>query len=204
MTENDENTERTERLRDIFLDVADEPTVTESQQERPGTLQPSATADDQLREIIQEIQTECGFQTSLDLDDLVQVVRLFHENYSDIAIARELGTASRDRTVARARINLHLFRETDFDAPFDIEQLCDLLQDETPTAQCAEILDVSPSTVRSYTTVVEAEQAAAATDHAYQRRFNEALTQSDSAEPLQVSLDDGLADAIDSSPDTGN
>ncbi|WP_458190725.1 response regulator receiver protein [Haladaptatus sp. NG-WS-4] len=204
MTENDENTDRTERLRDIFLEVSDEPTVTESQEEQPGTLQPSATVDEQLREIIQEIQIEYGFQTSLDLDDLVRVVRLFHENYSDTAIARELGAASRDRTVARARINLHLFRETDFDAPFDIEQLRDLLQDEIPTAQCAEQLAVSPSTMRSYATIIEAEQAATAADHAYQRRFDEALTRSAPEESLQVSLDDGLADAIDSSPDTGS
>jgi hypothetical protein len=200
MTETDITREKTERLREIFLDVADDSTVTENQEETPGTLGDDSGPTEALRPIIQEMKQKYGFQTSLETDELATLVHLFYDEYSDTAIARELGNASRDKTVTRARIHLHLLRETDFDAPFDLDQLRDLREEETSTKTIAETLDVSKSTVGRYCRILDAEQAAGAVDHRYQQQFEAALADSGTDQSIRQSLDSGLDDALDASP----
>ena len=201
MTETDSTREKTKQLREIFLDVADDSTVTEIQEETPGTLGDNSGPTEALQPIIREIKQKYGFQTSLETDELATLVQLFYEEYSDTAIARELGNASRDKTVTRARIHLHLLRETDFDAPFDLDQLRDLREDEeTSTKTIAETLGVSKSTVGRYCRLLDAEQAAAAVDHRYQQQFEAALADSGTNQSIRESLDSGLDDALDPSP----
>lgn len=55
------------------------------------------------------------FETSLSRSELVHLVRLFYDGQSDREIACELGNTNLDKTVARARVHLYLFRDTDFD-----------------------------------------------------------------------------------------
>ena len=200
MAETDSKQEKTDRLREIFLDVADNPTVTEDQQETPGTLESNSVPNESLRAIVQEMKQKYGFRTSLEMDELVTLVQLFYDDYSDTAIARELGNASRDKTVARARIHLQLLRETDFDAPFDLDHLRDLLDDETSPETMAEVLDVSKSTVRRYRRILDAEQAAEAVDYRYQQRFEAVLAGPETDQSIRESLESGLDDALDASP----
>ncbi|WP_231188802.1 winged helix-turn-helix domain-containing protein [Haladaptatus sp. DYF46] len=201
MTETDITREKTERLREIFLDVADDSTVTENQEETPGTLGANSDPTEALRSIIREMKQKYGFQTSLEIDELAILVHLFYDEYSDTAIARELGNASRDKTVTRARIHLQLLRETDFNAPFDLDRLRDLREDEeTSTKAIAETLGVSKSTVRRYCRILDAEQAAGAVDHRYQQQFEAALADSDPDRSIRESLDSDLDDALDASP----
>ncbi|WP_227379187.1 response regulator receiver protein [Haladaptatus halobius] len=199
MSETNIESEKTDRLRKIFMDVADDPTVTEAQEETRGVHHDTSAVDETLGDIIREMETEYSFQTSLSTSELVQLVQLFFDGYSDTAIARELGNASRDKAVNRARIHLQLFRETDFNSPFDLDRLRDLLREDVPTADIAKSLSVSKSTVRKYRNVIEAERAATAVDHRYRRRFEATLAASEQDEFLRISLDDGLDDAIDAS-----
>lgn len=199
MTQTDIGSEKTDRLREIFLDVADDPTVTEAQEESPGVLQDTSAVDETLSDIIREMKTKYEFQTSLSTTELAQLVRLFFDEYSDTAIARELGNASRDKAVARARIHLQLFRDTDFDSPFDLDQLRDLLREDIPTGDIAETLGVSKSTVRKYRRLIEAEHAADAVDHRYRRRFEATFAAPEQDEDIRKSVEDGLDDAIDPS-----
>ena len=141
-----------------------------------------------------------GFRTSLETDELITLVRLFDEDYSDTAIARELGNASRDKTVTRARIHLQLFRETDFDAPVDLDELRDFCDAETSTAKIAEALDTSKSTVGRYRRILDAEQAAEAVDHRYQQRFEAALAGPETDQSIREAVKSGLDDALDASP----
>ncbi|WP_433633502.1 hypothetical protein [Halomicrococcus sp. NG-SE-24] len=199
MTKTEAGSDQTERLREIFQDITDESTVTEEQQESHGTLQQDSAVDETLREIIQEMQAAYEFQTSLSTAELVDLVQLYFDDYSDTAIARELGNASRDKSVARARIHLQLFRDRDFDAPFDVDRLRALLDDEMSTAEIADRLAVSTSTVRKYRRVVRAEHAAEDVDHRYRQRFEDALADPDQEDSLRESLADGLDDALDDS-----
>jgi hypothetical protein len=200
MAETDIKQEKTDRLREIFLDVAGDHTVTEDQQETPSTIESNSVPSDSLRAIIQEMKQKYGFRTSLETDELITLVRLFYEDYSDTAIARELGNASRDKTVTRARIHLQLFRETDFDAPVDLDELRDLLDAETSTTKIAKALDTSKSTIGRYRRILDAEQAAEAVDHRYQQRFEEALSDPETDHSIREALKSGLDDALDASP----
>jgi DNA-binding NarL/FixJ family response regulator len=203
----DTDSEKVEQLTDIFHDIAGGSTTTEHQHEDRWASASTAhsDADDTIRSIIQEMADEYDIRTSLEEDELVTVVRRYHAGEGDTEIARTLGTPNRDKTIARARISLHLFRDTDSDAPFDLAQLRELLGHEAPTTEMADTLSASESTVRAYARVVTAEIEAEQADHEYQHRFEQALsdTERDSddtnlfSETLSASARaSGLEDAV--------
>src|SRR6056297_1689759 len=101
--------EKTEELRDIFMDVTDESTVTEQQEETHGSLSSETEVDERLEDVVARMRDRYDFGT----------------------------------TLSRARIDLHLIRDTDTDAPFDMDDLRDLLDRGATTVECAEDLDVS-------------------------------------------------------------
>lgn len=147
--------EKTAELRDIFVNVTESDTVTERQEEARGSLTGDAPADreERIRETIAELRERCSFETDLADDALVAVVVGFFEGTSDTDIAETVGEDR--RTVVRARLALHLLRDRDTDAPFDLERLRTLL-DEGSVADAAAELDVSESTVRRYRRVLDA------------------------------------------------
>jgi hypothetical protein len=190
--------EKAEQLRDLFVDVTDESTVTEERNEERGTLPDKDEIDDEIRGVIEDMRDEYGFETSLEDDELVTVVRLYHDGASDAQIARELGDDSLDKTVRRARIGLHLFRDSDFDAPFEIDRLRELLDQDATNADAADELGVSASTVRSYRDAVEARREAEAAENEYADRFEAILEDREIAETFTSDAKrDGLEGATE-------
>lgn len=147
--------DKTEHLRDIFLDVAGEETVTEEQEEARGSLADEASTDDRLRSVIERMRDRYEFRTSLSDGDLVTVVKGFFAGKNDTEIAADLGDESLSKTVSRARIDLHLVTDRDVDAPFDLDRLREDLASDRPMTEIADDLDVSESTVRRYRHIVE-------------------------------------------------
>lgn len=147
--------DKTEQLRDIFLDVADEETLTEPQEELRGSLADGEATDERIRSVIEQMRDRYEFRTSLSTDELVTVVRGYFAGKNDTAIARDLGDASLSKTVRRARIDLHLITDRDLDAPFDLDDLRQQLDSDRAMTDIAADLDVSESTVRRYRHVVE-------------------------------------------------
>lgn len=147
--------EKTEQLRDIFLDVADEETLTERQEETRGSLADEATTEERLRSVIEAMRDRYEFHTSLSDDQLVDVVKGFFAGKNDTDIARDLGDESLSKTVSRARIDLHLVTDRDRDAPFDLDVLRELLETDRAMTDIADEFGVSESTVRRYRHVVE-------------------------------------------------
>ncbi|GAA0261351.1 conditioned medium-induced protein 4 [Halobacterium noricense] len=129
--------EKTEELRDIFVDVADGDTVTESQEETHGSLASEADVEARLRETVAEMREDLDFETSLSVDELTTLVERFYDEDGDADIADELGARKTtesssaahqntecsedvdEQTVIDARLDLHLLREADTDAPLD-------------------------------------------------------------------------------------
>ena len=184
--------EKAEQLRDLFVDVTDE------RNEERGTLPDKEEIDDEIRGVIEDMRDEYGFETSLEDDELVTVVRLYHDGASDAQIARELGDDSLDKTVRRARIGLHLFRDSDFDAPFEIDRLRELLDQDATNADAADELGVSASTVRSYRDAVEARREAEAAENEYADRFEAILEDREIAETFTSDAKrDGLEGATE-------
>lgn len=189
--------EKTEELRDIFVDLTDEDTVTETQEEGRGSL---AEADRDrnayLERVVRDMREDEEFDTDLSDRDLVRVVRGYFEGDADAEVAEAL-SVSRD-AVFRARLTLHLVRDRDTDAPFALDRLRELLDEDRPTAEIAEMLEVSPSTVRRYRRVVEAEDAARRASKRYRSAFADAYPDSElAAQHTEDVREDGLEDATE-------
>lgn len=206
------DSKKVEQLTDIFTDLTGESSTTERQHEdrwaSVSADNSDADADETIQSIIRKMTDEYGIQTSLDEDELVTLVQQYHAGKSDTEIARALGSSSRDKTVTRARINLHLFQETDFDAPFELSRLRELLDQDTPTGEIADTLSASKSTVRAYVRVLTAEAEAERASHEYQSRFEQILTDtemdSDDTDQFSETVSptayaSGLEDAVGSS-----
>ncbi|WP_129112742.1 conditioned medium-induced protein 4 [Halegenticoccus tardaugens] len=180
-------TERASQLREIFLRVAPQVrTFTERQQTPRGTVHSEREIDERIATLISEMRERFGFRTSLADDELVALVRGYHADDSDAEIARKLDASP--AVVARARINLHLFRAADEPAAFDVDDLARLLDRGRSVGACARELGVSEATVRRYRHPVEKRREAQRANHYYQTEFENALAEGDLGEDLGTSL----------------
>ncbi|WP_458207248.1 conditioned medium-induced protein 4 [Haladaptatus sp. NG-SE-30] len=187
---------KTEELRDIFMDVTDEATVTEAQEETHGSLGSEEKVDERLRDVIEDMRERYEFDTSLSTEELVTVVRRFYAGDEDDEIASELD-ASED-TVARSRIDLHLFRRSETDVPFDIRTFRALLADDTPLSDCAAELDISESTARRYQHIVEARDEARTANQQFTNEFENILHDRELSDRMAQDIQqDGLDDATE-------
>ncbi|MFB6198320.1 MAG: conditioned medium-induced protein 4 [Halobacteriaceae archaeon] len=190
--------EKTEELRDIFMEVADDETVTERQQETHGSLASEEAVEERLGEVINQMRQDLDFGTTLSDDDLVTVVRRFYAGDSDTEIARNIGDPSLSKSVARARTELHLLRESDTDAPFDFEEFEDELQSEASTAELADEFNVSESTVRRYRRVAEARNEIRIVNDRYRDEFENILQDRELTDRMTEQVqEDGLAEATE-------
>jgi predicted transcriptional regulator len=189
-------TENTEELRDIFKDVADEDTVTETQEEPRGSLTAERASEERLVEIVERMRADHEFETALSDEELAGVVERFYEGDSDAAIADALDVSRRD--VFRARMDLHLVRDRDTDPPFELTDLRELLAEEYPTSEIAERLDVSASTVRRYRRVVEAQNESRRVSERFQSEFEDVLLETEMSEQFTDDVaEDGLEEATE-------
>ena len=190
--------EKTRQLRDIFLDVAEDATVTEHQEPSRGSLAQGTDTDERVRAVIDSMRERRDFPTSLSTDALVRVVRGFYAGESDAEIARLIDDEPSRETVARARLDLHLVADRDLEAPFDLDALRRSMDAERPTADIADELGVSESTVRRYRRVVETQRARRAVGDRYRQEFDRLLSDRDLEERLTEELrQTGLEDATD-------
>lgn len=137
--------EKTAELRDVFLEVTDEESVTERQDGGRGTLvdgEDARALDDRLADVVAELREREGLTTPLPDAALVRVVRAFYEGADDAAIAErvqsaapagEEATPATDEidaeAVFRGRLALHLLRDADADAGVDLDALRGALED---------------------------------------------------------------------------
>ncbi|WP_254823529.1 HTH domain-containing protein [Haloglomus halophilum] len=192
--------EKTEELRDIFEEVTGEETVTEKQEETPGTL---AGEDDEevaerLADVVARMREKYEFETDLSDAEYARVVRGYYEGEDDTDIADTLDVDRRD--VVRARLDVHLVRDRDRDAPFELKELRRLLNadEDLGTGDLAEELDVSPSTVRRYRRVVETETEIRSVSARYQADFEDVLTDAGISHDMTSDIqEDGLQDATE-------
>lgn len=189
--------EKTAELRDIFIDVTDEETVTESQEAARGSLTADeAGGDAAIEEVVAEMRDAYDFATDLSDAELRAVVRGFYEGDTDTAVAERLGVSR--RTVFRARLDLHLVRDRDTDAPFDLTDLRELLEGERTIAEVADALDVAESTVRRYRRVLRAREESRRVSNRYRAAFEDALGDVTLAQRMTEEVtEDGLEDAAD-------
>jgi hypothetical protein len=191
-----------DHLTDIYLDVAeDAESTTEHQHEQRGSRRLSFATNTQISDTISEMQERYGLQTQLSNEQLVTLVKAFFDGEGDTAIARQLGDASLDKTVTRARLGLHLFRESDTTTDFDIDALRECFAADNSDAECARQLDIAKSTANRYRRIFAAKEQAERVDNQYYERFQRYCRDDIDEDPdpdfdPDYATDDGLSDAV--------
>jgi uncharacterized protein YdiU (UPF0061 family) len=191
--------EKTEELRELFVDVAGTDTVTEDQSADRGTLAALADLDDEavkqrLQPVVETMAETFSFEADLTVDERVELVQLFYEGVDDDAIADRLGTDT--ETVFAARMELHLFRESDTDATIEWDQLRDHLRETDDDATLASELALDPDAVGRYRRLFEARQEARRVSHRYRSAFRDVIPDADLADRLtKEATEDGLEEA---------
>jgi hypothetical protein len=190
--------EKTEKLRDIFVDVAGDETVTESQAEARGSL---IEEDDEaiaarLEDVLERMQERYGFDSDLDEEALYAVVRRFYEGEDDATIAEALDID--EEAVFLARTDLHLLREADVDPPFAFEELRELLDAEYTVSEMAAVLDADEPAVQRYRRVLETQRESRQVNGRFRDEFEEILTDADLGTRMTEDVrETGLEDATD-------
>ncbi|MBX0286676.1 conditioned medium-induced protein 4 [Haloarcula salinisoli] len=191
--------EKTEQLRDIFMDVSSEESVTESQAAGRGSLTDTdeATVEERLGETVARMRDRYDFRTDLDDPALVGLVRGFYAGQEDAALAEELGVDA--STVREARLDLHLLRETDDDAEFDTAAFRKRVVGGGATDdELAAAFDIDTERAARYRRVVEAQAAARGVSHRFTSEFEDALTEAGLATQMTAGLrETGLDEATE-------
>ncbi len=187
---------RTDQLRDLVLKIGASTKVVEKQATRHGSLRGSGEIERALLGVVREMMKQYGIQTKLTPEQLSAVVRLFYKSLSDTEIAEQLGDRALNKTVSRARIKLHLFRETDLRPPFDKGEFLRLSDAGKSVKEMAEALKVAPSTISEYRNIFDSQRASER--DGYTKRFLEILSDQDVSERMVTAhTEDGLQDTID-------
>jgi DNA-binding CsgD family transcriptional regulator len=187
---------RTDQLRDLVLKIGASTKVVEKQATRHGSLRGSGEIERALLGVVGDMIKQYGIQTKLTPEQLSTVVRLFYKGLSDTEIAERLGDRALNKTVSRARIKLHLFRETDLKPPFDKGEFLRLSDAGKSVKDMAEALKVAPSTISEYRNIFDSQRASER--DGYTKRFLEILSDQDVSERMVTAhTEDGLQDTID-------
>ena len=187
---------KTDQLRDLVMKIGASTKVVEKQATRHGSLRGSGEIEAALLGVVKDMINQYQIQTKLTPEQLSTVVRLFYKGLSDTEIAEQLGDRALNKTVSRARIKLHLFRETDLKPPFDKQQFIVLSDAGKSVKEMAEALKVAPSTISEYRNIFESQKASER--DGYTKRFLEILSDQDVSERMVTAhTEDGLQDTID-------
>lgn len=207
--------DKTAKLRDIFIDATGSDTVTESQEEGPGSLVDGdeRRVTERVDELVARMRDRYEFESHLDAADLRRVVFGFYEGEDDAAVAAALDAEADAETVFVARMDLHLVGDadrpgpsdgradagdSDRDAPFDLSDLRSLVVEGADDETCAAELDADVETVARYRRVVEAMAEATRANDRYRDEFEALLTDVDLSSRLDVDArHDGLREATE-------
>lgn len=190
--------DKTAELRDIFLDATGEETVTERQTERRGSLvdvDDPAAVDDRLRDLVATMRERYEFETDLDPDAYVRLIRGFYEGEDDDALAEALDTVA--ETVVRARLDCHLVRDADR-AGDAFASIRERIVADDDDATIVDDVGTDAEAVAHVRRVVTAEREATRANDRFRAAFTELLTDADLSDRLASdSREDGLREATE-------
>ena len=188
--------EKTEKLRDIFLSVSGEETVTESQTESHGSLtEEGASVEHRLSEVIDRLREKFGFETELTDAQRLPLIEQFYDGQSDEQLADELGCS--ESTVFDARMELHLLRDDEPPlADNDLETVTE--NPDADPSTLAERLGTDEQAVRRSRAVGQTLDRSRRASQRFITSYQEILTDRDLTSQFATDTqDDGLTDATD-------
>lgn len=191
--------EKTESLRDLFVETTGTESVTEAQTEGRGTLADrDGETEARVREVVAEMRARYGFTSALadDIAALATVARAFHDGEGDAAVA---ATADVDEaTVRDARLDLHLVREADREPPAGVEarDLAELAEAGASLGEAADVLDADPAALALPYRAALTDAASRRANGRYRDEFAALLADADLRGRL-TEMDDGLREATE-------
>jgi hypothetical protein len=187
---------RKQQLFELFANITNKTKIVEPMKKIHGSLRDKEAIEREIALIMREILDQGLFKTKLIPRQLARLVIQYYEGKNDTEIARSLGDEKLSKTVARARVRLKLFRDLDFDMPFDRQEMETLLDSGLTMKEVSEKLGISPSTLREYRHIIEQERDE--TIDPYLDRIKGVMEDRDLSEQMTRSVTvDGLAEAID-------
>lgn len=111
----------------------------------------SDASDQEIKDAVKAL----SIKTTLTLDEMVTVFKMYHEGYSDSEIAVSLGDRKKMRNVERVRIKCGLFRWRDFETPFDVNEFISAVDGGKTDAEIAAMFGAGKSTIRTYRQVLD-------------------------------------------------
>jgi hypothetical protein len=190
--------ERTEELRDLFVETTGAETVTDRQEDARGSLTDRGGVDERVRDVVARMRERYGFRTDLDDDALVAVARAFFDDRSDAAVADDLDTD--EATVTRARLDLHLVDDADREPPAGVEPAAlrrRVAAGDDPD-EAAAALDADPDALSTAYRAAVADVAARRANGRFREEFAEALADADISSRLAGDArEDGLEEATE-------
>lgn len=172
--------EQTKELRKLFVETTGEEEVTETQEAERGDLTDDVAAEDadeRIRELLGRMRERYAFESGLDDDALLRIVRGFYADESDAELARAIDEAA--EMVFLARMDLHLLRETDFEAPLPMDELRELIVEDVPLDERTTQLDADPEMVDRYSRVIGTDLRSTRANDRFIDEFADLLTDAD-------------------------
>lgn len=162
--DNADDSAETDHLREVFVEATGTETTTTGQRADRGSLLDDANRTG-VADVVAEMRKALGFDTDLDDGELATVVERFYAGDDDDAIAAALGVD--ERTVVRARLDLHLLREGDADP--------ELLA----AVAAGRAVDADPDALACAERVARTQERARRTSERFRAAFEERLTDAD-------------------------
>lgn len=187
---------RQKDLMQLFSNLTQKTKIVEPMKTLHGTLRDQDAVEREIALIMREIQERGFFKTKLEPIQLARLITAFYAGKNDTEIARELGDEKLSKTVARARVQLKLFRDLDFNMPFDPEQMKTMMSADLTMKEISEQLGISPTTLREYRHVIK--QKEDTTLDPYLERIKDVMEDRDLTEKMASALqEDTLGESID-------
>ena len=189
--------EKTEELRDIFLSVSDEESVTESQTESRGSLLGNSGGD--LAEVLEQLREKFGFECSLSDGERVRLVEEFYEGRDDDELAEKLGLDP--ETVFEARMEQHLLREEE---PHLDEETVELITESDQSAEeLAEAVDATAEEIRRGRAVLDARARSRRVSQRFRIAYEERVTDAELSDHLAAETQEDGLDGATEGAETG-
>jgi hypothetical protein len=190
--------DKTEQLREVFLDVADEETITERQEDPRGSI---AVDDDDieagLRSTIATMENRYDVAPEFSREALVELVRSFYGGADDEEIAQELGDVGTD-AVTRARLDLHLVTAGDRDGSVGLDELRDRLDAGRSLEEIAENVGATESALERRKRIADVEEERRLVGDRFRIEFERLLGEEALTGHLTEGItEDGLEDATE-------
>lgn len=188
--------DKTEQLREVFLETTEETTVTSEQTDTRGSLADRRDVDARLAELLADMRDRYTFQTDLSDAAFRSLLEGYYDGATDDDLAERLSVSV--ETVRRARFDLHLVRDADFASSVDPERLRTLYANDASVAAVADAFDIDQSTAQQQIETVTVELRSRRANHRYRDAFATLFGDADLAGThTDDAVEDGLEEATE-------